>query len=57
LVLVVPAHQGHRCARWQFHEEVYYDNGQKEPTNLVNSVFNAHLSNVEERKVAPVSGG
>lgn len=32
---------------------IYYDNGQKEITNLVNSVFNAHLSNVEVRKVVP----
>lgn len=32
---------------------IYYDNGQKEITNLVNSVFNAHLSNVEVRKVIP----
>lgn len=32
---------------------IYYDNGQKEITNLVNSVFNAHLSNVEVRKVSP----
>lgn len=31
---------------------VYYDNGQKEITNLVNSIFNAHLS-VEVRKVVP----
>ena len=31
---------------------VYYDNGQKEITNLVNSIFNAHLS-VEIRKVVP----
>jgi hypothetical protein len=31
---------------------IYYDNGQKEITNLVNSVFNAHLS-VEVRKVIP----
>lgn len=31
---------------------IYYDNGQKEITNLVNSVFNAHLS-VEVRKVVP----
>ena len=30
---------------------IYYDNGQKELTNLVNSVFNAHLTNVEVRKV------
>lgn len=29
---------------------IYYDNGQKEITNLVNSVFNAHLSNVEVRR-------
>lgn len=32
---------------------IYYDNGQKEITNLVNSVFNALLSNVEVRKVKP----
>lgn len=32
---------------------IYYDNGQKEITNLVNSVFNALLSNVEVRKVVP----
>lgn len=32
---------------------IYYDNGQKEITNLVNSVFNAHLTNVEVRKVLP----
>ncbi|SEF09481.1 DUF3800 domain-containing protein [Jiangella alba] len=32
---------------------IYYDNGQKEITNLVNSVFNAHLTNVEVRKVIP----
>lgn len=32
---------------------VYYDNGQKELTNLINSVFNAHLSNVEVRRVIP----
>ena len=32
---------------------IYYDNGQKELTNLVNSVFNAHLGNVEVRKVVP----
>jgi hypothetical protein len=32
---------------------IYYDNGQKELTNLVNSVFNAHLSNVDVRKVVP----
>ncbi len=32
---------------------IYYGNGQKELTNLVNSVFNAHLSNVEVRKVIP----
>lgn len=31
---------------------IYYDNGQKELTNLVNSVFNAHLT-VEVRKVVP----
>jgi hypothetical protein len=32
---------------------IYYDNGQKEITNVVNSVFNAHLTNVEVRRVAP----
>ena len=32
---------------------IYYDNGQKELTNIVNSVFNAHLANVEVRKVVP----
>lgn len=32
---------------------IYYDNGQKELTNLVNSVFNAHLDTVEVRKVVP----
>lgn len=32
---------------------IYYDNGQKEITNLVNSVFNALLTNVEVRKVVP----
>lgn len=32
---------------------IYYDNGQKEITNLVNSVFSALLSNVEVRKVVP----
>ncbi len=32
---------------------IYYDNGQRELTNLVNSVFNAHLTNVEVRKVVP----
>lgn len=32
---------------------IYYDNGQKEITNLVNSVFNALLNNVEVRKVQP----
>ena len=53
LVLVLPAHQGHRCARWQVHEGVYYDNGQKELTNIVNIVFNAHLSTAEIRKVQP----
>ncbi|WP_235734454.1 DUF3800 domain-containing protein [Nocardioides alcanivorans] len=31
---------------------VYYDNGQREITHLVNSIFNAHLS-VEVRKVVP----
>lgn len=32
---------------------IYYDNEQKEITTLVNSVFNALLSNVEVRKVVP----
>lgn len=32
---------------------IYYDNGQREITTLVNSVFNAHLNNVEVRKVVP----
>jgi hypothetical protein len=32
---------------------IYYDGGQKEITNLVNSVFNAHLSTVEVRRVVP----
>jgi hypothetical protein len=32
---------------------IYYDNGQKELTTLVNSVFSSHLSNVEVRKVVP----
>ena len=32
---------------------VYYDNGQKEVTNIVNSVFNALLSSAEVRKVSP----
>ena len=32
---------------------IYYDNGQKELTNLVNGVFNAHLGNVEVRRVLP----
>ena len=32
---------------------IYYDNGQKEITNLVNSVFNALLGAVEVRKVVP----
>lgn len=32
---------------------IYYDNGRREITNLVNSVFNAHLSNVEIRRVVP----
>ncbi|UPK75360.1 DUF3800 domain-containing protein [Nocardioidaceae bacterium SCSIO 66511] len=32
---------------------IYYDNGQKEITNLVNSVFNAHLTTAEVRKVLP----
>ena len=35
------------------HIVIYYDNGQKEITNIVNSVFNAYLSTVEVRKVAP----
>lgn len=32
---------------------IYYDSGQKELTNIVNSVFNAHLSTTEVRKVVP----
>lgn len=32
---------------------IYYDNGQKEITNLVNSVFNALLGGVDVRKVVP----
>lgn len=32
---------------------IYYDSGQKEITTLVNSVFNAHLTNVEVRKAIP----
>ncbi len=32
---------------------VYYDNGQKEITNLVNSVLSALLSSAEVRKIAP----
>ena len=32
---------------------IYYDNGQKELTNIVNIVFNAHLSTAEVRKVVP----
>lgn len=32
---------------------IYYDNGQRELTNIVNSVFNAHLSTAEVRKVVP----
>ncbi|MBM6404949.1 DUF3800 domain-containing protein [Phycicoccus sp. CSK15P-2] len=32
---------------------IYYDSGQKELTNVVNSVFSAHLSTVEVRKVVP----
>ena len=32
---------------------IYYDNGQKEVTNLVNGVFNSHLTNVEVRRVLP----
>jgi hypothetical protein len=32
---------------------IHYDNGQKEITNLVNSIFNAHLGNVDVRKVVP----
>ena len=34
---------------------IYYDNGQKELTTLVNSVFSSHLGNVEVRKVVPSS--
>jgi hypothetical protein len=32
---------------------IYYDSGQKELTNLVNSVFSSHLPNVEVRKAMP----
>ena len=32
---------------------IYYDSGQKELTNVVNSVFSAHLSTIEVRKVVP----
>ena len=32
---------------------IYYDSGQKELTNIVNAVFNAHFSTAEVRKVAP----
>lgn len=32
---------------------IYYDNGQKEITNLVNSVFNAHLTTVEVKRADP----
>ncbi len=32
---------------------IYYDNGQRELTNLVHGVFNAHLTTVEVRKVVP----
>lgn len=32
---------------------VYYDNGQKEAANVVNSVFSALLSSAEVRKVSP----
>lgn len=32
---------------------IYYDSGQKELTNIVNAVFNAHLSTAEVRKVVP----
>ena len=39
---------------WE-HIVVYYDNGQKELTNIVNSVFNAYLTTVEVRKAAPTS--
>ena len=34
---------------------IYYDNGQRELTNLVNSAFNAHLGNVELRRVVPAA--
>lgn len=34
---------------------IYYDNGQRELTTLVNSVFSSHLGNVEVRKVVPSS--
>lgn len=37
------------------HIVVYYDNGQKEITNVVNSVFNALLSSAEVRKVSPAN--
>ncbi len=32
---------------------IYYDNGQRELTTLVNSVFSSHLGHVEVRKVLP----
>lgn len=32
---------------------IYYDNGQKEITNMVNSVFNALLANAEVRRIRP----
>ena len=34
---------------------IYYDNGQKELTTLVNSVFSSHLGHVEVRRVVPSS--
>ncbi|MCD8130742.1 MAG: DUF3800 domain-containing protein [Lachnospiraceae bacterium] len=33
--------------------KIYYDNGQIEVTRILSSVFHAHLSNVEFRKVIP----
>lgn len=35
------------------HVIVYYDNGQSMVTDLINSIFNAYLFNVEVRKVSP----
>lgn len=34
---------------------IYYDNGQRELTTLVNSVFSSHLGHVEVRRVVPSS--